>query len=335
LNRMHRFYIRRVFQRSIFEIIKLIPMSMEIVNYQASDLFRSNTMNDTLIYVNDNTTVEECLNLLGSKNILSVPVFDRSKKDWIGIIDVYQIMTYIAFVLCKDDTVTLESVLDKVRLSRPISDLLGMTGKKENDNIKSLWVLPVHAPLLKVMEYLGKGIYRILITDSNIPPRLVTQTDMIRFIHKHWDQFDDFKNTSLKDTSYIKPVHTIQEKKLAIYGFQLMGIKEVNAVAVVNASGRIVENLSDSDLRDFTRDKFDNLFVSTTEFLSRTHGGKSRKPVVCSYRDNLKKAVDSIVNEKVHRVWIVDGNLKPVGVVSMTDICLYFYNNLLSYTKTE
>jgi len=316
-------------------------MSIEIVNYQASDLFRSNTMYDTPIYVNVNTTVEECLNLLASKNILSVPVYDRSKKEWIGIIDVYQIMTHIAFAGCKDDTVTLESVLDKIRLSRPVSDLLGITGKKENDDIKSLWVLPAHAPLLKTMEYLGKGIYRILITDSNVlQSRLITQTDMIRFIHKHWDQFGDFKNTSLKDSntfrvSFIKPVHTIHERKLAINGFQLMRIKEVNAVAVVNDSGHIVENLSDSDLRDFTHDKFDTLFVSTTEFLTRTHGGKIRQPVVCSDTDNLKRVVDSIVNEKVHRVWIVDGNMKPIGVVSMTDICLYFYSNLLSYTKYE
>jgi CBS-domain-containing membrane protein len=312
-------------------------MSMQIASYQASDLFASNTMHDRLIFVNDNDTVEECLNLLASKNILSVPVYDRSTKDWIGIIDVYQIMTYIAFVGCKDNTVTIESVLDKVKLSGPVSDLLGITGKKENDDIKSLWKLHVHDPLLKAMEYLGKGIYRILITDSNIPlSRLVTQTDMIRFLHKHWDQFGDFKNTSLKENnnygvSFIKPVHTIHEKKLAINGFQLMRNKEVNAVAVVNDSGSIVENLSDSDLKYITRDKFDNLFLSTTEFLSRTHGGKVRKPVVCSDTDNLKRVIDSIVNEKVHRVWIVDGNMKPIGVVSMTDICLYFYSNLLSH----
>jgi len=252
------------------------------------------------------------------------------KKNWIGIIDVYQIMTYIAFSGSKpDDTITLESVLDKVKLNVPVVEILGITGKRENDVIKSLWELPVHAPLLKVMEYLGKGIYRILVTDSEIPlSRLITQTDMIRFIHKHWDQFGDFKNT--QNISFIKPVYTIPHKQLAIYGFQLMRKKEVNAIAVINESGSFVTTLSDSDLRAFTQDQFEYLFVSTTEFLSRAHGGEIRKPVVCSDTDNLKRVVDLIVREKIHRVWIVDGEMKPIGVVSMTDICLHFYSNLLN-----
>jgi len=305
-------------------------MSLEINSYRASDLFRSPSMYQPLIYINENTTVVQCLNLLASKNILSVPVYDQSKKNWIGIIDVYQIMTYIAFSGSKaDDTITLESVLDKVKLNVPVVEILGITGKRENDVIKSLWELPVHAPLLKVMEYLGKGIYRILVTDSEIPlSRLITQTDMIRFIHKHWDQFGDFKNT--QNISFIKPVYTIPHKQLAIYGFQLMRKKEVNAIAVINESGSIVTTLSDSDLRAFTQDQFEYLFVSTTEFLSRAHGGEIRKPVVCSDTDNLKRVVDLIVREKIHRVWIVDGEMKPIGVVSMTDICLHFYSNLLN-----
>jgi len=303
---------------------------LEINSYRASDLFRSPSTYEPLIYINENTTVVQCLNLLASKNILSVPVYDQSKKNWIGIIDVYQIMTYIAFSGSKpDDTITLESVLDKVKLNVPVVEILGITGKRENDVIKSLWELPVHAPLLKVMEYLGKGIYRILVTDSEIPlSRLITQTDMIRFIHKHWDQFGDFKNT--QNISFIKPVYTIPHKQLAIYGFQLMRKKEVNAIAVINESGSIVTTLSDSDLRAFTQDQFEYLFVSTTEFLSRAHGGEIRKPVVCSDTDNLKRVVDLIVREKIHRVWIVDGEMKPIGVVSMTDICLHFYSNLLN-----
>jgi CBS domain containing-hemolysin-like protein len=307
-------------------------MSLEINSYRASDLFRAGSMYGPLIYINQNSTVEECLNLLASKNILSVPVYDQSKNNWIGILDVYQIMTYIAFAGSKDDdTITLESVLDKVKLNVPVIEILGITGKKENDVIKSLWVLPVHAPLLKAMEYLGKGIYRILVTDTEIPLcRLITQSDMIRFIHEHWDQFGDFKNTQINNSSFIKPVHTIQANKPAIYGFQLMRKKEINAIAVINESGSIISTLSDSDLRTFTQNQFENLFLPTTEFLLRAHTGEMRKPVVCSDRDNLKRVVDLMVREKIHRVWIVDGEMKPIGVVSMTDVCLYFYTNLLN-----
>jgi CBS domain containing-hemolysin-like protein len=45
-----------------------------------------------LIYVHSDTTVKECTDLLKQKEILSVPVYDKEKKEFIGIVDVLDIM---------------------------------------------------------------------------------------------------------------------------------------------------------------------------------------------------------------------------------------------------
>jgi CBS domain-containing protein len=285
--------------------------------------------------VNEKTTVEECLDLLVSKKILSVPIYDLHKKTWVGIIDMYQIMTFMAFVAYSPDTqISLESVLEKVDLSKPVVSLLGSTGMKESDDIYSLWILSSNSSIKEPMEYLGKGIYRILVTSEDLNfAKIITQTDLIRFIHKNWDQFGDYKNCSLKDNnslvSFIKHVHTVHSNTPAIQGFQLMRLKQVNALAVVNGLGHVISTLSDADLRGLTHSQLSNLFLSIEEYLSWAHKGEVRKPVVCQATDKLKTVVDLLVNEKVHRVWVVDAEMKPIGVVSMTDIALYFYSNTL------
>jgi len=81
----------------------------------------------------------------------------------------YQIMTFMAFVAYSPDTqISLKSVLEKVDLSKPVVSLLGSTGMKENDDIYSLWVLSSNASIKDPMEYLGKGIYRILVTSEDL-----------------------------------------------------------------------------------------------------------------------------------------------------------------------
>jgi len=267
-----------------------------------------------------------------------VPIYDQDRQAFIGIIDIYQIMTFMGFAAYTPDVpITLQHVLDKVDLSQPVCHLLGSTGQIQSDEINSLWILPATTQLKEPMEYLGKGIYRILVTSpggdvSNA--KVITQTDLTRFIHKHWDEFGDFKNITLKthqslNVSFIKHVYTVPSTDTAIQGFQLMRLKQVNALAVVNSHGVLMATLSDADLRGLTHAKLHELFVSIEEYCTRAGGGVLRKPVVCQATDTLKSVVDLIINERVHRVWVVDENMKPIGVVSMTDIALFFYSNTL------
>jgi len=308
-----------------------------LLKYTVKDLFRSNSAFDSLIFINEKTTVEETLHLLVSKNILSVPIYDDTRKAFIGIIDMYQIMTFMAFAAYNPDaTMTLNDVLAKVNLKQPASHLLGATGLLESDEINSLWVLPSTAQLKDPLEYLGKGIYRILVTTGEDvkSAKVITQTDLIRWIHTHWDDFGDYKNVILKDhqslnVTFLKHVHTVQITDSAIQSFQLMRLKQVNALAVVNSTGSMVATLSDADLRGLTHEKLNDLFLTIEQYLTKIHGGHIRKPITCKATDSFKTVVDLLVNEKVHRVWVVDDTGKPHGVVSMTDVALFFYSNNL------
>ena len=49
-----------------------------------------------LIQVDTKDTLEKVLQLLNDKNILAAPVFDAKKNQYVGIVDVFDIMTMIA-----------------------------------------------------------------------------------------------------------------------------------------------------------------------------------------------------------------------------------------------
>jgi len=312
-----------------------------LIDCKVKDLFRENYLYDSLLYINEKTTIEECLNLLVSKNILAVPIYDQSKQQFIGIIDFYQIMTWMGFVAyTPDGEMSLEMLQQKVNLMQPAANLLGVTGKQESDDINSLWVLNANDSFKDPLEYLGKGIYRILVTSEDQTDiqhiKMVTQTDLTRFILKNWEKFDNWKNCTLNDPKtvgirFLKKVFTISSTEPAIKAFQKMRLKQVNALAVVNDKGVLIDTLSDADLRGFTGSNLQNLFVPVKDWIGQVtgHGGVTRKVVTCHSMDSLHSVIESIVNKKIHRVWIVDEEHKPIGVVSMTDVALFVSINTM------
>jgi len=78
------------------------------------DLIRSNSKYDDLIYINTQTTVESCLEILVSKDILSVPVLAEKTRNFVGILDISQIMNFIVFASYEPGSIpTLDNMLKK------------------------------------------------------------------------------------------------------------------------------------------------------------------------------------------------------------------------------
>lgn len=44
-------------------------------------------------------------------------------------------------------------------------------------------------------------------------------------------------------------------------------------------------------------------------------------PVTARRNEMLIDVIDRLVEKRIHRLWIVDEHSRPIGVVSMTDIC--------------
>mmetsp|Transcript_11120 Transcript_11120/g.16650 ORF Transcript_11120/g.16650 Transcript_11120/m.16650 type:complete len:341 (+) Transcript_11120:65-1087(+) len=290
-------------------------------------------------------TVCDTLKELASKKILSMPVLDKKKNKYIGIVSISDIVIATVFnpafsklasgtkaidKLVRED---FKKIIEKSVLKNPVSDLVGMTEEGKN-----LWVFDEKESLIKVSEYFAQGVHRALVSRSKGNPSFISQTDLVRFIGKKVRESKDavvtsFLKNSLSKLGYTrkgKRVIAVKTTETALAGFrrllQWQSFRDWNlaALPIVDKDGKIVGNLSESDLREMNTEArlLDLLFV--VPIFLKTYYGEMRKPVTVTGETSFLDALDKLLDENVHRIWIVDNDSKPIGVFSLSDVISQF-----------
>ena len=98
----------------------------------------------------------------------------------------------------------------------------------------------------------------------------------------------------------------------------------MSSVAVVDAEGKLVGNISSHDLKA--------MILDPMQFRSLSHNiGDSNFKAVHTHRlsiitpsDTLETVITKLATEHVHRLYVVDHDRKPVGVVSLRDVIARF-----------
>ncbi|KAI9090998.1 hypothetical protein DFS34DRAFT_339455 [Phlyctochytrium arcticum] len=176
---------------------------------------------------------------------------------------------------------------------------------------------------------------------------VLTQTDLIRFIYRHLEG-DQMLQSVVNQTveqlclsdSARKRVMTVDIKDSAVQVLAQMASQVLAAVPVVNAlmEGMMVGTLSISDMRSFLLGRrsdqpaahvleqlrsLSNLSVG--EFLLSIDGGdhvsaSESKELRCSPETSLMQVLRIGLEHGIHRLWIMDQENRPIGVVSWTDV---------------
>jgi CBS domain-containing protein len=133
------------------------------------------------------------------------------------------------------------------------------------------------------------------------------------------------------------PIVSLPSTDRTVDGFLKMFKTEVNAVAVVDDQGKLIANLSASDLGGLSTKTIHTLSLPPLQFLELAHSRnfvelsltsssdkKPAVPVTCSPETHLTEVVEKLIGAKIHRVWVVDSAQRPIGVVTLTDILKSF-----------
>mmetsp|Transcript_27964 Transcript_27964/g.39038 ORF Transcript_27964/g.39038 Transcript_27964/m.39038 type:complete len:342 (-) Transcript_27964:237-1262(-) len=299
-----------------------------------------------LFTISSTSTVEETLKLLGKKKILSMPVIDEKKKEFVGIVSISDIVIAICFNPCfaklaKGGTIDdlsredMEKIISRSVLKNAVVDIVGVTEEGKN-----LWTFDENDNLLKLAEYFSQGVHRALIIRESGGPCLLSQTDYARFLCNEVKKTED-KNVedrlkiSLEKLGYAGNKGTIsiisvQDEETALGGFRRLlqwhSFRDWNLAAmpvVDSKSGKIIGNLSESDLRGINENRLLDLLFVVPMYL-KTYHGQMKKPLTISPETSFGDALDKLVESKVHRLWIVDKNEKPIGVFSLSDVISQF-----------
>jgi len=94
----------------------------------------------------------------------------------------------------------------------------------------------------------------------------------------------------------------------------------ISGIALVDHEGRLSANFSSSDLRGILPEAFNMFSGSILQFLCKGTTSHPKPPITCSINSTFGEALTIIYTEHIHRIYIVDDEMRPHGVVTLTDI---------------
>jgi len=122
----------------------------------------------------------------------------------------------------------------------------------------------------------------------------------------------------------LRNVISIHESAKTVDAFRALAENNVSGVPIVNNDGIAVGNISVRDLRAIKHNAsfLQLLHLPLSEYLeaSRKQFAVPQSLVKCYLEDSFRSVMERIVENKVHRCYVVDKNNKLLGVVTMWDL---------------
>jgi len=118
-------------------------------------------------------------------------------------------------------------------------------------------------------------------------------------------------------------VVTVRDNMRTSEAYKMLLDAEVSSVAVVNEAGELVGNLSSSDLKGTKPGcLFEQFYFPVHKFIgeaARRFGRDTTWPICCTEEETLEMALEKLTAKHIHRVYIIDHEKKPIGVLSLCD----------------
>jgi len=283
-----------------------------------------------LITASEETTVRQILEIMKTNRIISVPVQNQKTGEFLGICDMLDLVTFCTAkfssvsLLAEDSYRQMEEFAEK-----PVKHILHASGRNSLANISS------KAPLNDLMIFLSKSHRVAVVNEKKEVIGMLTQSKLLEFLWKRKSDYSDVMQEKLN--KFQKPVESINMKKFVIEAFTKIWEKEVTGLAVVDDDGKLVGNISATDLLH-TRvspigELIHDLYEPIKTFMNIRSDMNDRvmmadlpetKPVAVMPADTLAMSIRKCLDCKVHRVFIQDNTRTPVGVISLTDIIQQF-----------
>jgi CBS domain-containing protein len=286
-----------------------------------------------LICVDEDATVADVVTTLGKNKIISAPV-RNSHNLFEGIIDMLDLITLCVTKFSKVSVLAYESWQQMEEFAqKKVKDLLNISGR--NPRLTMSYKVSI-TELLAILS--ATNAHRVaVINEAKDVVGLVTQSKLVDFLYKHRGEAKD-KMASIRAADIARsPVTSVNMNQFVIDAFKQIWDQQVTGVAVVDNEGKLVGNISASDLvrthvkpvgpliHDLYQPikHFNNIRTNLTE---KVYMGDlaSYPPITVKSSDSLETIMETVVNNKVHRVYLVDDALAPVGVISLSDIIRTF-----------
>jgi len=275
---------------------------------------------DTLICFSKTNSIATVFKGLVEHGILSAPVYDPIRRSHNGFVDMVDIVAYFIDNFSEKELSDVDSIQNLLSTER--------CGKASDCSGRDPY-LPVEgmACLLTAIVQMAKnGVHRIPVIDSEGQlMTVVTQSHVVKFLYHHMTKFGTLAHTSVEELGMVHtPVISVNINQKTLEAFKSMHENRISAVAVVHPSGTLIGNISVTDLKliGYDGSLFTRLHYSVSNFMQLLQKDKSEQnePIFVTLESSFVDVVSRLVNTRIHRVYIVDQKLAPVGVITQREV---------------
>lgn len=308
------------------------PVREYLHAHSLSDIVQEDTKLTTLKL---ESSIEQAVSLLAKSGILSVPVLDK-EGNCAGMVDMLDIVHHIMKVkpddaqLKEDELASLE-IAGRAMSLEPVSKVLDISGRDP--------LLPIYVqnPILMAAESMSRGMHRIACFSKEHGNKIfanVSQSNVVAFVTEKLNQghMKEMGADTMEKFGCCHEVFKVKSTDKVLDAITLLKASNVSAVAVVDEEGKLKGNFSATDLKNLYKEKFPSLLKEVGEYLAE-YSPESLKPIVVTKETTLYDVCKEFVETHVHRLWIVNDDFQPTGIVSLTDVLQIFVNPDFQYSN--
>jgi len=291
-----------------------------------------------LVYLDGDATVATAMARLAHHNLLSAPVIEPGSRRFLGFIDVLDITGYI--LASYNEHADDRNYLKKELLNENVSNILNFSHCDdrviidEANSVHDLIVLFSAPRFKRRLHRVAAAAARKKEEDALVVNNVVSLSDVIALAASKADLLPPERaSATIRELKAIKPMIGVRMDSSVVDALDILYRNKISGIALTDNEGRVSGNLSASDLRGLKPESFNYFEGSVLQFFVKGlpkegtghESGPGRAPVTCTEDATLTECMKLMVQERVHRVYVVDNldALHIYGVVSMSDIIHY------------
>jgi len=220
-------------------------------------------------------------------------------------------------------------------LNKNISDIwAAYTGATEEEKkalkygpggLESIYTFPVETDIQTLFKTFSSGVHRVLLTyESEGKSRILqnlSQYDVLRFLFFEKLLNETYLQKTLEELEVIKrPVICENIHSTLKEVINNMVKNNVSAVILEESKDKAITTFSASDLKYIQEDTLKQLDKIEVGHYLKNIRHRVKSLITVTQSTTLEETLKRLILSHVHRLWEVDENKIPTGVISLTDI---------------
>jgi CBS domain-containing protein len=290
----------------------------------ASPLFPNNF--GVVVHVLDSSSISEGFEILLRNKILSAPIVSKKEGKLVGILTIMDIVQHILKTFKEKDLKPV-NIAHTIHKHQEFSSNSVLSIKERAEPIVEINATASILDAAKAM--IEKKVHRIVVVDEKHKPvNMITLSRVIKLASVLLDSIPQASKTLRELALGCQGVISVQHNSHVRAAFELMKEKKISSVGILDGEGKLVGSLSISDIKLLGYDaRFWELLTDSVESYlaglrlrdaSRTIPDE-KDPIRCTPETTLASCVKMMTFYDIHRLFVVDNNQKPLGVVSLED----------------